>query len=154
MKQKSSAAHIASEDPLARIRVILLSVTALIAVVGLADASYLTISHFVGEDVVCGPKWGCSVVLNSSYASIAGIPAAALGALAYFSVFAFATFAAFGYARVRSLLAVLVGAMFIASLWFLYVQAFILHAYCPFCLISAALTFFLAGLQLATPPPR
>ena len=41
--------------------------------------------------------------------------------------------------------------MFIASLYFLYLQAFVLHAFCPFCLFSAAMTFLLAGLLLAFP---
>jgi uncharacterized membrane protein len=67
------------------------------------------------------------------------------------SVFAFATFAAFGYARARTLLIATVGAMFLATLWFLYVQAFVLHAYCRYCLFSAAITFLLAGLVIAVP---
>jgi uncharacterized membrane protein len=45
-----------------------------------------------------------------------------------------------------------VTAMFLATLWFLYVQAFLLHAYCRYCLFSAAVTFLLAGLVIAMPP--
>jgi len=41
--------------------------------------------------------------------------------------------------------------MFIASLYFLYLQAFVLHAFCPFCLFSAAMTFLLTGLVIALP---
>jgi uncharacterized membrane protein len=41
--------------------------------------------------------------------------------------------------------------MFLATLWFLYVQAFVLHAYCRYCLFSAAITFLLAGLLIAAP---
>jgi uncharacterized membrane protein len=41
--------------------------------------------------------------------------------------------------------------MFGASLYFLSLQAFVLHAFCPFCLLSAALTFFLTGLLLVIP---
>jgi uncharacterized membrane protein len=46
--------------------------------------------------------------------------------------------------------------MFGVTVWLLYVQAFMLHAFCPFCLLSAALTFFLAGIVVATPstPPQ
>ena len=76
---------------------------------------------------------------------------ALLGAAAYLSVFTFATFAAFGYARARTLLIPTVGAMFLATLWFLYVQAFLLHAYCRYCLFSAAITFLLTGLVIAVP---
>jgi len=92
-------------------------------------------------------------VLGSVYASVRDIPTAAFGALGYFVVFSLATLAAFGYARARMFLAVGVAAMFLGTLFLLYVQAFVLHAFCPFCLLSAALTFILAGLVLATPPP-
>ena len=79
---------------------------------------------------------------------------AMLGALAYFSVFSFATFAVFGHGWVRKFLALIVGAMFMATLWLLYVQAFLLHAYCRYCLFSAAITFLIAGLLIAVPPSQ
>jgi len=85
---------------------------------------------------------------------VGGIPVALLGAVAYFSVFASAAFAAFGYARARIVLLPVIGAMFLATLWFLYVQAFVLHAYCRYCLFSAAITFLLAGLVIAVPSPQ
>ncbi len=44
-----------------------------------------------------------------------------------------------------------VSAMFIASLYFLCLQAFVLHAFCPFCLFCAAVTFLLTGLLLVAP---
>jgi uncharacterized membrane protein len=80
-----------------------------------------------------------------------GIPTAAFGAIAYFTVFSLAVLAAFGYARARSFLLAVIVVMFIASLYFLYLQAFVLHAFCPFCLFSAAMTFLLTGLVIALP---
>jgi uncharacterized membrane protein len=74
--------------------------------------------------------------------------------LAYFSVFSFATFVAFGYGRARIFLTLTVGAMFLATLWLLYVQAFLLHAYCRYCLFSAAVTFLLTGIVIALPPSQ
>ena len=142
----------AGSDRFQRFRVILLILTAVIALAGLADATYLTVSHLAGDDSVCGASKPCSIVLGSKYAVIGGIPTAAFGALAYFSVFSAATLAAFGYRRARTFLTFLVIAMFAATLWFLYLQAFVLHAFCPFCLFSAAVTFCIAGLTLAGPP--
>jgi len=52
-----------------------------------------------------------------------------------------ATFAAFGYARARRFFPLFVWAMFGVTLWLLYVQAFVLHAFCRYCLFSAALVF-------------
>jgi len=135
----------------ARFQIILSAIAAVISLAGLADAAYLAVTHLTGDDLVCGSPGGCSAVLGSVYASVAGIPTAAFGALAYFVAFSSATLAVFGYARARTLLMLVVMAMFGATLWLLYVQAFILHAFCPFCLLSAALTFLLAGIVVATP---
>jgi uncharacterized membrane protein len=134
-----------------RFRTILFTVAAIVALAGLADATYLSVQALTGETLSCGGSPDCFRVLGSSYAKVGGIPVAMLGALAYLSVFAFATFAAFGYVRARTLLIAIVGAMFLATLWFLYVQAFVLHAYCRYCLFSAAITFLLAGLVIAVP---
>lgn len=134
-----------------RFRTILYTVAAIVALAGLADATYLSVQAFTGETLSCGGSPDCFRVLGSSYAKLGGIPVALLGALAYFSVFAFAIFAAFGYARARTFLIPIIVAMFLATLWFLYVQAFVLHAYCRYCLFSAAITFLLAGLVIAAP---
>jgi len=56
--------------------------------------------------------------------------------------------------RARTFLILTIGAMFLVTLWLLYVQAFLLHAYCRYCLFSAAVTFLLAGLVIALPPSR
>jgi uncharacterized membrane protein len=127
-------------------------VTAVLALFGLADATFLTIMHLTGDDSICGPSSGCSTVLGSVYASIHGMPTAAFGVVAYFIVFSTAICAAFGYRRAAGLLALTVTVMFLVTLWFLYLQAFVIHAYCPFCLLSAALTFVLAGITVATYP--
>ena len=135
-----------------RFRTILYAAVAIVSVVGLADATYLTVQALTGETLSCGGSPDCFRVLGSSYAKVGGIPVAMLGALAYFSAFTFATFAAFGYARAPKFLALMVGMMFMATLWLLYVQAFLLHAYCRYCLFSAAITFLIAGLLIAVPP--
>jgi len=137
-----------------RFRTILYTVVAIVAVGGLADATYLSVQALTGETLSCGGSPDCFKVLGSSYAKVDGVPVALLGAFAYFCVFTFAIFAAFGYARARTFLIPTIGAMFLATLWFLYVQAFLLHAYCRYCLLSAAMTFLLAGLLIAAPPPQ
>lgn len=134
--------------------VIVYTVVALVSLAGLADATYLFVQNLAGETAVCGGSPDCFRVLGSVYAKIAGIPVAAIGAVAYFAVFTFATFAAFGYQRARTFLMVTVFAMFLSTLWFLYVQTFLLHAFCRYCLFSAAITFFLTGLIVAAPPRR
>ena len=137
-----------------RFRTILYTAVAIVAVAGLADATYLTVQALTGETLSCGGSPDCSRVLGSSYAKLGGIPVGMLGALAYFTVFTLATFAAFDYPRAPKFLALIAGAMFLMTLWLLYVQAFLLHAYCRYCLLSAAITFLIAGLLIAVPPSQ
>src|SRR5207248_9923526 len=95
-----------------RVQTIFYSTAALISLVGLAEATYLTVVFLSGETAVCGGSADCFQVLGSSYAKIGGIPVSGLGALAYFSVFAFATFAGFGYGHAGRLFVWSVVAMF------------------------------------------
>jgi uncharacterized membrane protein len=137
-----------------RFRNILYTAVAIVAVAGLADATYLTVQALTGETLSCGGSPDCFRVLGSSYAKLGGMPMAMLGTLAYFTAFTLATFAAFGYSWAPKFLALIAGAMFLMTLWLLYVQAFLLHAYCRYCLFSAAITFLIAGLLIAVPPSQ
>jgi uncharacterized membrane protein len=137
-----------------RFRIILYTLAAIISLAGLADATYLTVQALTGETLVCGASPDCFRVLGSSYARLAGIPMAAFGTLAYFGAFSFAIFAAFGYARARAFLTLTVGTMFLVTLWLLYVQAFVLHAFCRYCLLSAALVFGLSAIVVLAPSSR
>ena len=141
----AEAAH--GAGPKTRRGALLYALAAAVALVGLGDAIYLTVEHLAGRSVRCGISSGCSAVLASPYATLpGGVPLAAVGAAAYFTVFSLATLAAFGYTQARPLLAVLVALMLATTLWLLFVQAFVLHAFCDYCLLSAALTFALTTL--------
>lgn len=131
-----------------RARVLCL-LAALLSLIGLADAVYLTINHLTGQSARCTITGGCGEVLGSVYSTVGGIPIAAFGALAYFTVFSLATLALYGYRRARQLLAVIVGLMLLTTVWLLTVQAFILHKYCEYCLLSAAITLALSGIVVA-----
>jgi uncharacterized membrane protein len=66
--------------------------------------------------------------------------------VAYFVVFSLATLAAFGYRFVGNLLTLVVAAMFLTTLWLVYLQAFVIHHFCQFCLLSAIVTTTLTML--------
>ncbi|HKR14632.1 MAG TPA: vitamin K epoxide reductase family protein [Pyrinomonadaceae bacterium] len=121
--------------------------TALLSLVGIGDAVYLTVQHLTGQSVRCTVTSGCSEVLSSSYAVVGGYPLAGLGAAAYFSVFSLAILAIFGYRIAGKLLLPLVGGMFLVSLYLVYLQAFVIRAFCQYCLLSAAVT---TGLMILT----
>ena len=121
-------------------------IAAIISLIGLGDAIYLTIQDLTGESLRCTIISGCSEVLSSKYAHIGSIPLASVGAFAYFVFFSLAILAAFGYGIVRPLLLILVSLMFLATLWLLYLQAFVIRHFCQYCLLSAAVTITLTVL--------
>lgn len=118
----------------------LYGVAAFVSLIGLADSIYLTVEHISGRSVRCTIVSGCSEVLSSPYATVRGYPLAAIGAVAYFTVFSLATLAAFGYQHLGKLLTAVVGGMFLTTLWLLYLQAFVIRHFCQFCLLSALVT--------------
>jgi len=129
----------------------LYAVAALLSLFGLTDALYLTIEHVTGQSVKCTIISGCSAVLSSPYAVVAGVPLAALGAAAYFTVFSLAILTLFGYPHVATLLRVIVITMFALSVWLMYLQAFVIREFCQYCLLSALITTALLVVTVIAP---
>lgn len=144
----NDAGSSALETPRAKFRKRLYAVAAIVALFGLADGIYLTVEHVTGRSAQCIASSGCQEVLSSRYAAIGPIPLASLGALAYFTAFSTALLAAFGYAKCRALFAFLVAIMFAVTLWLFYLQAFVLHAFCDYCLFSAGVTTVLTLIAI------
>ena len=126
------------------------AVAAIVALIGVADAVYLSVHHFTAEPVPCSLVAGCETVLTSQYAVIAGVPLAAFGALAYFVAFALALLAAFGNRVTWILFGIQVVLMAIFTSWLLYLQAYVIGAFCQFCLLSAVTTFTMLGLFIGS----
>jgi uncharacterized membrane protein len=123
---------------------------AFVALVGVADSAYLTVHHLTAEPVPCSIISGCETVLTSSYAEIGGVPLAAFGAAAYFVAFSLAILAAFGNRPMWTLFGVQVVLMSIFTGWLIYLQAFVIGAFCQFCLISAITTFTMLGIFIVS----
>jgi len=123
---------------------------AVVALAGLVDAMYLTVKHYTEEPVPCSIIEGCEMVLTSSYAEIAGVPLAALGAAAYFTAFSLALLAAFGNRFAWTLFGFQSIIMALVTAWLIYLQAAVIGAFCQFCLISAATSFALVILYLVS----
>lgn len=121
---------------------------AVVALIGLGDAVYLTIHHLTGEMVPCSVTGGCETVLTSSYAEIGGIPLAAFGAVAYFIAFSLAILAAFGNRKMWFIFGAQVSLMALASSYFVYLQLFVIKAICQYCMVSAGvcLTLFIIAI--------
>jgi uncharacterized membrane protein len=118
-----------------------------VALLGFADATYLTVEHYRGAIPPCSITSGCEQVLNSPYSSVLGFPVSLGGSIYYFAIMVgsliyleskhlSANVQSHHFAILKwTLLATTLGLL--ASLWFIYVQAFILHSYCQYCLGSA-----------------
>ena len=100
-----------------------------VSFLGFADATYLTLEHFLNRIPPCSIG-GCETVLTSDYAVIAGIPLAVMGMLFYLTVFFMVT------TGKTQWLKLFVSIGFAVSLLLLGLQAFVIHAFCLYCLGS------------------
>ena len=146
MRQNMSTAE--DHDRRQKLRKRLYAAAAVIALFGLADGIYLTVEHVTGRTAECIASSGCQDVLNSKYAAFGPIPLASIGAFAYFTAFSTALLAAFGYPKCGGFFAFVVTLMFGTTLCLLYLMAFVLHAFCDYCLFSAAVTTVLTLIAI------
>ena len=108
-----------------------------LAVVGLLISGYLTWVHYMGVAPVCvGGSGGCETVQTSSYATILGVPVAALGLVGYSGLLLAALLRSEAGVYL-GLLVALVGTLF--SAYLTYLELFVIHAICEWCVASAAL---------------
>lgn len=128
---------------------LLLSLMLLLAFLGFLDATYLTISHYKNVAVPCSVTQSCETVLTSTYATIAGVPIALIGALYFLCLLVFLLYLIDrkpqGY---LVYLLHLSGVSFIISLFLVYLQGYVLQAYCQYCLLVEGINTVLFGLAL------
>jgi uncharacterized membrane protein len=121
--------------------------TAVLALLGIAIAGYLTWVHYAGLDPVCvGGGGGCERVQSSRWAELAGIPVAVLGLVGYVAILTSLVLPdALG--RQAAAFLALVGLGF--SAWLTYVELVEIEAICQWCVASAVVMTALAGVSVA-----
>lgn len=115
-----------------------------LSIAGLGVSIYLWLGKLGNAPLICGPSGGCISVNASPYSEIFGIPVAALGALMYLCLAAIALYLLFSPKRsgkesppgvaFAGFAIALSGALF--SLYLTGIEAFVLRAYCIWCLVS------------------
>ena len=115
----------------------------ILAFCGLANAAYLAQHQANAAAIPCSIQGlsDCGPVIGSEYSHLFGIPLASLGVFFYGVLFILAALELIVFDRFlrRALQAAsLVGV--IASLYFVFLQAFVIQAFCAYCLASAAIT--------------
>ncbi len=113
----------------------------ILSIIGISDTTYLTIKRYSHDNINCSIFEGCDFVTTSSYSAIFGVPVAILGIIFYIAVFVLSVL----YLRSKNkiFLNFLLGLStvgFLMSMWFIYTQAFVLSAFCLYCIVSAGIS--------------
>lgn len=114
-----------------------------LALVGLGAAIYLTYSKYA-HDGVCGVSAGCTIVQNSPWSELYGIPVSVLGVIGYVGILGALLLGPQRNELVRLSLVVMSGVGFLFSLFLMYRAYITLEAFCPFCTTSAVMMTLLA----------
>jgi uncharacterized membrane protein len=121
--------------------------TAVLALVGIAVAGYLTWVHYAGLEPVCvGGSGGCERVQSSRWAELAGVPVAVLGLVGYAAILASVALPEELGALAAAFMS-LVGFGF--SAWLTYVELVKIDAICQWCVASAVVMTALALVSVA-----
>ena len=115
---------------------------ALLALLGLFDASYLVLERALGNSgVFCPIGGGCTVVQESAYSVVLGVPVAYIGVAGYAALLAVALLAlsadTLAGVHVSGLLLALASLGLLFSLYLSYLQLFEIKAICFWCVVSA-----------------
>jgi uncharacterized membrane protein len=113
-------------------------VLGVLAAAGLLISAYLSWIHFAGVAPVCvgGGNGGCETVQSSRYATVLGVPVSVLGLVGYSGLLASAVLRGEVGVYLGFLIA-LIGTLF--SGYLTYLEVFVIHAICQWCLASAAI---------------
>lgn len=105
---------------------------------GFADATYLTTQHYLGLPVACSILEGCEQVTTSQYSLIYGIPVAILGSIFYLTILILSVIY-LDSKKIKFLTFITKITPFglLASLYFVYLQIFVIKAICLWCMGSA-----------------
>lgn len=118
---------------------------------GIADTFYIAYCKFKKKDICCFifPRDWCAKVQRSSYAKIMGIHNSILGFFGYAALLLLILLFSKGIVPFFPIL-VLGTVMFAFSVYFIFLQAFVIRAFCIWCVFSAigATSIFISLLLL------
>jgi uncharacterized membrane protein len=125
------------ERPYGTIPNILTGAILAVGFIGFLDASYLTAKRFTGSALNCYFFGGCDAVNASPYSLMLGVPLSLYGSIFYLLV----VLSAVAYLQYKKpvfgiALMVLTTLGLIFSGYFLFLQAFVIKAYCFYCVVS------------------
>lgn len=116
---------------------------AVLALIGLLDAAYLSIERARGATLACPIGGGCATVQSSPYSIFLGVPIAFLGVLGYAALLCVALLSLYhddvGGARLPLAQLALASAALLFAAYLSYLQLAVIGAVCFWCALSALL---------------
>jgi len=129
-----------------------------LAVIGLLVSIYMTIFKLTSNETMCLGSGGCASVNTSRYSEVSGIPVALIGVAGYASILTLHFLErkpGFFNEQGPLLLFGISLTGFLFNIYLIYVETFLIKAYCPFCItsqIAMSLIFILALIRLIQMP--
>ncbi|OGY23504.1 MAG: hypothetical protein A2172_04830 [Candidatus Woykebacteria bacterium RBG_13_40_15] len=115
----------------------------LLSAAGLAVSTYLAWTYLSGSSIACTTH-GCDAVRSSSYANLFGVPQPLFGIIFYlmliFLSLALQILDKFFTILLKRLIIVVSAFGFLYSVYLTLLEAFVIKAYCDWCLASAAIS--------------
>jgi len=127
--------------------------TPILTVVGIGVAIYLTFIETTKAQAICGPVGDCNAVQNSKYAVLFGfLPVGVLGLLGYIGILGAWAARRFHWKSIAEFAPVALLGMTafgtIFSIYLTYLEIFVIHAVCIWCISSAWIMTILMILSL------
>ncbi len=112
-----------------------------LVLLGLGISSYLLYTSLTGSEIVCAIGQ-CGIVNNSKYAYLLGLPVSGWGAFYYTSLLVLLAL------KKQKLFFALSVWGFIFSSYLTYIEGYVIHAWCQWCLFSAWITYLIFFFNL------
>ena len=122
-----------------------------LSLLGFADSLFIFMEKILGGPIPCLIGSGCDTVTNSPYSKLFGIHLAVYG-MAFYLAVGIITLLYFDTKKILfvHLIMPITGVGFLMSLYFIYVQKFLIGAFCTYCIISAIIATALFGAGIAS----
>ncbi len=129
---------------------VILWVIVALSLIGFTDSAFLLSKRLSGAPIPCFITSGCDEVSQSPHSVLFGVPLATWGVIFYLGI----GFLALLYLDTKNILVaklitVATTLGFLSSLYFMYVQKFLIGAFCIYCILSAIISTALFALGIA-----
>ncbi len=120
-----------------------------LALIGFADSTFLLAKRMSGGPIPCFLGTGCDTVSKSPHSVFLGIPLAGYGIVFYLAIGLLALLYIDTKKAIFARLLLPATALgFISSAYFIYVQKFLIGAFCIYCILSAIISTILFGIGI------